>query len=133
MICFCEFFLTESRLFISSLFAFFLFELAVKPEYLSSEEHLTGFRGMILPSAGAGSSSASAAFISALISWLLQLTGLPFLKPPLEAVHLLHHCDHHLHLGAEAGFSWPPQCGGPFPAADLFLEAGQEAGLAGCT
>ena len=60
LICFCEFFLTESCLFISSSsFVFFFFELAVKPEYFSPEERLTGFRYIILPSAEAGSSSAA--------------------------------------------------------------------------
>jgi len=58
-ICFCEFFLTESCLFISSSsFVFFFFELADKPECFSSEERLTGFRYIILPSAEGGSSSA---------------------------------------------------------------------------
>lgn len=56
-ICFCEFFLTGLCLFTSSSFVFFFLELAVRPEHFSSEERLTGFRYMILPSAGGGSSS----------------------------------------------------------------------------
>ena len=59
MICFRELFSTESCLFLSSSsFVFFFFELADKPAYFSSEERLTGFRYIILPSAEAGSSSA---------------------------------------------------------------------------